>query len=411
MSALAQFYAEGGHRVTGSDREESPTTQLLEQKGIRVVLQQQANNVPEDAQLVVYSDAVWEDNPERMKAAERNIPQVSYFEALGSVSKDMKTLAVSGTHGKTTTTAMLADILKDCGKKPTAIVGSIVREFGSNYLSGDKNLLVVEACEYKDHVLKLRPTILVITNLEWDHTDWFPSLEAMQNTFRKAEELVPESGAIIANPHDPNVAPVLAGSRARVIDYTTEQVPELQLIGEFNRMNARAAKAAALAFSPELDETSINASLSSFIGTWRRFETKGKTRSGALVIDDYAHHPTAIRETVRAARVRYPEKKITVVFHPHLYSRTRDLFGGFVEELAKADRIIMVPIYPAREEPIQGITSDAVAEEIRKVNSSVESMKTFSEIEEALRNSTGEGDVIITMGAGDVYKVADALVV
>lgn len=410
MSALAQLYSAEGHRVTGSDREESPTTILLKSLGIPVVLQQEANNLPQDSELVVYSDAVWEDNPERMRAVELGIRHVSYFEALGEVTKSRYTIAVSGVHGKTTTTALLTKALKDAGKNPSAIIGSLVPEFGSNFARGANGPFVVEACEYKDHVLKLTPSILVITNIEWDHTDWFPSLTAMQDMFREAVHRVKEEGVIIANPNDPNVAPVLIGAHVPVVDYTSFSVPALTLVGEFNRMNAAAAKAAVRAFSKQITEEVIDQSLKSFSGTWRRFENKGVTRSGALVYDDYAHHPTAIRETLRAAREKFPEKKITVVFHPHLYSRTKDLFDGFVTELAKADSVILVPIYPARENPIPGVTSDELARRISEKNKNTLSLHTFAEIEKELERNTGTKDLILTMGAGDVYKVADSLV-
>ena len=410
MSALAQLYLDEGYTVTGSDREQSPTTALLGKKGIAVSLSHHAGNVPADAAMVVYSDAVWEDNSERIRAKELGLKQISYFEALGEISRGKFTIAVSGVHGKTTTTALLTKILRDSGKNPSAIIGSLVPEFSSNYVSGKKNLLVVEACEYKDHVLKLSPGILVIINIEWDHTDWFPSLSALQDTFREAVRKVKEEGVIIADPNDPFVGPVLSGARVPVVDYTKESVPQLRLIGVFNEMNARAAKAAARAYAPHLTESVIDRSLAAFQGTWRRFEKKGLTESGASVYDDYAHHPTAIRETLAAARKKFSDKKITIVFHPHLYSRTKDLFSGFVKELAKADSLILAPIYPAREKPIPGVTSDALAEAIRAINPDTVSLHTFEEIEAELREKKSAQDLIITMGAGDIYKVADALV-
>ena len=183
MSALAQMLIESGRAVSGSDREESPTTLLLQKKGIVVVSGHHIMNVADDCELLIYSDAVHTDNPERMRADELNIPQLSYFEALGMISKGMRTIAVAGTHGKTTTTGMLAKILQAAGKEPTAIVGSIVRDFESNFLPGSEDLLVVEACEYRDHLLKLSPEILVITNLELDHTDYFPDIESLIEAF------------------------------------------------------------------------------------------------------------------------------------------------------------------------------------------------------------------------------------
>ncbi|MFA6969709.1 MAG: Mur ligase domain-containing protein, partial [Candidatus Paceibacterota bacterium] len=222
MSALAQYFHDHGVTITGSDRSASPVTELLETKGITVVIGQAAENVPVDAGMVVYSDAVGEDNPERMRAKEHGIPELSYFKMLGQVSLGKRTVAVAGTHGKTTTTGMLAKILSDAGASPTAIVGSLVRDFGSNYLHGGSDLLVVEACEYRDHLLELTPSVLVLTNVEWDHTDWFPSLQSLQETVRKAIKHVPAEGAIITDPSNPNIAPLLPGAKARVIDYTKE---------------------------------------------------------------------------------------------------------------------------------------------------------------------------------------------
>ncbi len=409
MSALAQLYILEGHTVTGSDREASPTTELLERKGMQVSVPQKAENVPQVADMVVYSDAVWEDNVERIRAKELGLSQISYFEALGTATLGKTTIAVSGTHGKTTTTAMLAKILKDAGKNPTAVIGSIVQDFGSNFLAGDPDLFVVEACEYKDHVLKLSPKILVITNLEWDHTDWFPSLEALQATFKKAVQKLPADGAVIANPNDPNVAPVLAGAPCKVIDYTRIPAPELSLIGEFNKMNARAAKAAAKAYADIPDETA-DAALKTFKGTWRRFEYKGVAQNGADVYDDYAHHPTAIAVTLRALREKFPAKKVVVAFHPHLYTRTRDLMEEFAGAFSDADSVAIAPIYPAREEPIPGITAKALAEKIAENGKPARGFDTLEEVQGFLESEDAPDTVLFTMGAGDIYKIADSLI-
>ncbi len=413
MSALAQLLVERGERVSGSDREESPTTHLLRERGIAVHIGEEAN-LPQGVELVIYSDAVPAENAQRQAARAAGIRQISYFEMLGEVSRGARTLAVAGTHGKTTTTGMLAHILERCGKRPTAIVGSIVRDFsppasGSNFLAGDPDLFVVEACEYRDHLLELSPEILVITNLELDHTDYFPSLSALQATFRTAIERVPAQGAIVAAVGDPNIAPLLSAAKARVIDYTIERAPKLRLIGEFNAMNARAAKAAAKAGFPDLAEEDIDAALVSFRGSWRRFEYKGEV-GGALVYDDYAHHPTAIQKTLEAAREAFPDKKIIVAFHPHLYSRTRDLFEGFIAALARADRVILAPIYAARERDTHSVSSDTLAEAISAKGTDALSLHSFEEIERELTAIAAPGQLIITMGAGDIYKVADNLV-
>ncbi len=405
MSALAQLLASRGHLVTGSDREESPTTLLLRKKEVTVFIGHSASNIPMDTELLIYSDAVSAENSERMQAHDMHIPQKSYFEVLGEVSRSAKTVAVTGTHGKTTVTGMVAKILHDAGEKPTAIVGSIVRDFGSNFLPGRDDLFVVEACEYRDHVLELLPEILVITNIELDHTDYFPSLHALQDTFHQAARRVPAHGAIITNPSDHNVIPVLQGVSARVIDYTQVAVGELQLLGEFNRENARAALSAARAAAPHIELEAAIRSLSEFKGSWRRFEKKGETPNGALVYDDYAHHPTAVAKTISAAREKFPGKRIVVAFHPHLHSRTESFLQEFADALDTADRAIVAPIYEARTESTHTVSNHSLAE----AGTHIEALDSFDDIREALLLESA-GTLIITMGAGDIYKVAEQLV-
>lgn len=412
MSALAQMLAAEGNIVSGSDREESPVTEMLVKKGIAVCIGQKAENIPEGTNLLVFSDAVPENNPERVAAVERGIAQLSYFQVLGRVSSSKRTIAIAGTHGKTTTTGMLAKILHDAGAQESAIIGSIVQDFGSNYLQGDSDLLVVEACEYRDHLLELSPEVLVITNLEWDHTDYFPTLAALQATFRKAIQRVPEGGFIITDPENQNIQPLLEGVRATIIDYTQEASYELRLPGEFNRNNARAAAAAARAVMPEINESLIVDSLADFHGTWRRFEFKGIALGGVEVYDDYAHHPTAVAETLRALREKQEARggRIIAAFHPHLYSRTRDLLDGFARVFSDADEVILAPIYAAREPDDGSVSSALLAERIRSEGVSARSANSLEDIEQILRATTKPGDTIITMGAGDIYKVAEALV-
>src|SRR3989344_1300535 len=416
MSALAQLYAHEGKQVTGSDREASPVTELLERKGIKVIIGQKSENVPADVTVVVYSDSVPQNNPERTEALQRGIPQFSYFAMLGKVSEGKKTVAVAGTHGKTTTTGMLAKILKDAGASPTVVVGSIMKDFASNYVHGDSDLFVVEACEYKDHLLELSPQVLVITNLEWDHTDWFSSLEAVQETFTKAIEKVPESASIVTDTHNPNIVPLLPNTRVKVIDYMAEPAYTLQLPGGFNEMNARAAAAAAREVLPRISDFQIMESLASVQGTWRRFDYKGKTAQGADVYDDYAHHPTAVRETLKALRAKNRKAtpyglqgKVFVAFHPHLYSRTRDLLDEFATAFADADKVFIAPIYAAREVDDGSISNEILAERIRATGVDAQALPSFDAIEHTL-NEANASDTIITMGAGDIYKVADKLV-
>jgi UDP-N-acetylmuramate--alanine ligase len=414
MSALAQMLAASGNTVAGSDREESPVTQMLEEKGVRVCIGQTADNLPEALDVLVYSDAVPEDNPERAAAAARGIPQLSYFQLLGRVSAGKKTVAIAGTHGKTTTTGMLAKILKEAGADASAIIGSIVQDFGSNYLPGSSDVFVVEACEYRDHLLELSPQILVITNLEWDHTDYFPTLAALQKTFRTAMERVPKNGLIITDPNNQNIQPLLKGISAQVVDYTQEPAYELRMPGGFNKANARAAAAAARAVMPDIPEHVIADALAQFHGTWRRFQYKGTMGSGVDVYDDYAHHPTAIFETLRALRKKNEKEgknsRIIAAFHPHLYSRTHDLLDGFARAFGDADEVVIAPIYAAREEDDGSVSSELLAERIRAEGVSARAAGSLEDVEHFLRGIAKEGDTIITMGAGDIYKVADALV-
>ena len=406
MSALAQLLAHEGVTVTGSDRSTSPTTELLESKGMHVHIGHATENVPEECDVLIYSDAVPTDNPERAEAARRGIAQLSYFQMLGKVSAGKRTVAVSGTHGKTTTTGMLGKILIDARVSPTVVVGSITKDFGSNYVAGNSDWFVVEACEYKDHLLELTSEVLVITNLEWDHTDWFPSLEALQETFKKAIAKVPARGVIVTDIKNPNIAPLLGAAQARVVDYVTEPGYQLLLPGEFNQSNARAAAAAARAVLPSITDAAIAASLASFHGTWRRFEYKGKSKSGADVYDDYAHHPTAVRETLHAAR-QMTSGRLFVAFHPHLYSRTRDLFDDFAASFTDADKVFIAPIYAAREEDDGSVSSEKLAEAIRAHGVDASALD-FAGIEQAFAEA-GPDDAVMTMGAGDIYKVADAL--
>jgi UDP-N-acetylmuramate--alanine ligase len=284
-----------------------------------------------------------------------------------------------------------------------------VKDFGSNFVAGTSDLFVVEACEYRDHLLKLSPEILVITNIELDHTDYFPDLGAVQNTFRIAAERIPKHGVIVTNPTDPHIALILKDVQARIVDYTQKAIGSLTLIGEFNRDNARAALSGAFAALPALSQEAAIHSLAQFKGSWRRFEYKGETPSGALVYDDYAHHPTAITKTISAAREKFPNKKIVVVFHPHLYSRTKSFLAEFAQALATVDEAIVAPIYAAREVDDNSVSNEILAAAAREAGGRVIALDSFDKIRDRLLQE-GEDALIITMGAGDIYKVAEQIV-
>ncbi len=406
MSALGQLLKGRGAVVSGSDRNESPVTTLLETKDIRVTIGQRAENVPSDATVLVYSAALPEAHPERAAARSLGIPELSYFEMLGEVAEGMRTIAVAGTHGKTTTTAMLGKLLIDTGASPNIVVGSLVKDFTGNYVEGTSNILVVEACEYQRHFLNLSPEVLIVTNIEYDHTDYFQDLADVQDAFRALMEKT--TGTLVTDTNNPNIAPLLGGLSASVTTYMNEPHYEIRLLGEFNANNARAAVAAARVLLPELSEENIKMSLSTFSGTWRRFEYKGTTRKGAEVYDDYAHHPTAVHATLTALRKRV-SGKVFAVFHPHLFSRTRDLFEDFAQSFKNADAVFIAPIYAAREEDNGSVSSEMLAARIREQGVNAVS-GTFEEIEARVGEAAATGDTVITMGAGDIYKVADALV-
>lgn len=390
MSALAQLYAHEGARVTGSDRSTSLTTEMLEDKGIAVRIGQLAENVPEDTDLLVYSAAVPSENTERVRGRELGIPELNYPEALGQVTAGKRLIAVVGTHGKTTTTAMIGKMLEDAGKDPTVVVGSIVPQWQTNFRPGGSDLFVVEACEYRKHFLAFHPEVLVVTNIEWDHTDFYKTEGEFVAAF---DEVKAQAGTVV----DAGV-------------YGTEDVPELRLPGEFNKDNARAAKAGVMALCPDIDEAVLDESLKSFKGTWRRFEYKGKTTGGADLYDDYAHHPTSVAKTIEAAREKFSGKNIVVFFHPHLYSRTRDLFDGFVAALKTADQVYVLPVFAAREPHDASVSNEALAEAIRKNGGKAEAVGGMEEVTEKIK-SFGAETFVFTMGAGDVYKAGEASLV
>ena len=409
MSALARLLMHDGKTVSGSDRTASDITRALEAEDAKVYSEQIAENVGEDIELVIFSGAVKEDNPERAEAARRGIKQINYFEALALAVNRYKLIAVSGAHGKTTTTAMLADIFETAGKDPTVVVGSLRAATKSNYRPGKSEWAIVEACEYRRHFLNLDPSILVITNVEHEHVDYYPDLVSVQDAFRTMALKVPENGAIICDASHPNIKPVIAGLEERVIDYRQYFDPMLTLMqpGMHNLLDAAAALAVAdlVGISPEIAKEALR----NFKGTWRRFEYKGEVH-GAKVYDDYGHHPTEIKATLQGAREKHPDKKITLVFQPHTYTRTKELFADFVDALSKADRVILAPIYAAREENDGSVSSAILAEKIKEINERAESFETFDEIVERIKTSASTEDVVLVMGAGDITEVASRLI-
>jgi len=419
VSAISRMMLAEGKIVSGSDVSDSAIIDELGKLGAKFFLGHSAENISSDVDLIVYTPAVAADNPELKKAVDLGMPTFSYPEMLGLISKNKHTIAVSGAHGKTTTTAMIAKILIDTGKDPTVIVGSLLKDpnpptlgatarRGSNFVAGKSEYFVVEACEYKKSFLNLNPKIIVITNIDNDHLDYYGNLENIKKAFGEFAAKLPEDGYLVCDPNDENLKDIIKNTNGKIIDYTkVENNFNLKIPGGHNIKNAQAAVAVAKILG--VDSKKAENSLESFEGTWRRFEFKGETKNGVLVYDDYGHHPTEIKATLKGAREFFGGKKIWCVFQPHLYSRTKLLFADFGKSFGDVDEIILADIYAAREPKDEGINSKMLAEEITKNGGKARYMKSFEKITGFLAENAKKGDVIITMGAGDVFKIGENL--
>lgn len=381
ISALARLFKASGKNVSGSDKSASPLTEELKAEGMDIFIGHSENQLPKDSDLVIYSEAVSLDNPELEKASELGIPMMNYFQALGKVAESYRLVAISGTHGKTTTTAMLALILERAGLDATVIVGTKVKEFGNkNIKIGSSELMLVEACEYRRNFLSLKPDLLGVLNVELDHLDYFKSFEDYEKAFQE-----------------------LASQSAEVVwpDDVAEYEGEVGVPGWHNLMNA--GMAANLARKLGVSESVIASALADFKGTWRRFEYRG-TCGGALVYDDYAHHPSEIMATLQAAREKHPDTRIVAVFQPHQYSRTAKLLDAFAESFEDADEVIITNIYEARDtmEDKHAVSAESLVEEISHHHDDVKFGNGLEKTANHLLETAQDGDLILVMGAGDV---------
>lgn len=408
MSSLARHFLTEKKHVSGSDVSLNFRTKALVTEGVQVFANQTAANITPDIELVIYTEAMSEDHEEMQAAQKLGVPMVNYFEALGYAMNPYYLIAIAGTHGKTTTTAMLTDVFEAAGKDPTAVIGSLRASTGSNYRAGKSKYAIVEACEYKDDFLHLKPDVLVITNLEYEHVDYYKDLAHVQASFRQLIEQVNEGGVVVTNPGDPHIAPILKDCPVPVINYN--QYIDLDLPmkqpGLHNRLNAAAALA--VAHHEKLPTEAANQALSTFAGTWRRFEHKGEC-NGAPVYDDYCHHPTEIRATIGGARELYPARRLVIVFQPHTYSRTKGLFNEFAKALGLADKIYVLPIYAAREENTSGVSSRELAVKTLEFNQTAEYAASVEEVTKKLQRELTSDDILVVMGAGDVSQVASDL--
>jgi UDP-N-acetylmuramate--alanine ligase len=434
MATLAELVLRSGGVVTGCDAYPGNVGDALRERGARIELGHDPAHV-EEAVAVVATSAVPPDHPELEAARRRGVPVLKRAQALGAFVNRGTVIAVAGTHGKTTTTAMTTAILSEAALDPTAFVGGRVTEWGSGLRAGSDKLFVVEADEYDRSFFTLKPTVAVVTSVEADHLDIFGTVEGVEQAFREFLAVVPGHGVVIACVDDDGVRRVIGGEGARVLTYGTSESASLRAVqieasgratrftvqedgiivaelavgapGIHNVLNALGAFAAARHVGADVD--SAQRALSAFQGVSRRFQELGSAR-GVLIIDDYAHHPTEIRATLAAARASYPAQRIVAVFQPHLYSRTRDFAASFGQALAQADAVWVADVYPAREPPIPGVTGELIANAARDAGVSVVHYHaSLDQLSAMLITELRAGDVCIAMGAGNIDVAAHEL--
>ena len=435
LSALAKLYLDRGYRISGSDWQESKVIKGLTQRGIKCYLGHNPNNI-EGADQVVYTNAVGSENPEVTEAKRRGIPVIEGAELLGKLMAEIgKGIAIAGTHGKTTTSAMTSLVLTDGGLDPTVLIGGELAAFNGNHRSGSSPYMVVEACEFRRSFLQLKPSISLITNVDWDHPDCFPTFADVITTFTDFVALLPDDGLLFVWGDDPNALQLGRDFKGKTVtfgyqtgfDWMVNDIKALEPIGisaqlhyhgrpqgeirlkvpgRHNLQNALGAVALACELGVALDKAL--ASIAEFTGVQRRFELKGEYQ-GAIVVDDYAHHPSAIRTTLEAAREVF-KGRIWCVFQPHLFSRTKYLLPEFASAFVDADVLLLADIYAAREVDPGDISSADLAKLAKRHQADVRYLGSFESIIEQLQKDLRPGDLVITMGAGDVWKIGEDLV-
>lgn len=430
MSGLAEILLNSKYKVSGSDRSESELTEHLREKGAEIYIGHNKDNI-KNVDLVVYTAAIPDSNPELVRAHELQIPTMDRAEFLGHVMQGHKyNIAISGTHGKTTTTSMLSHITLSANLDPTILVGGNLDVINGNVRVGNSDYFVTEACEYKASFLKFYPYISIILNIEADHLDFYKDINDIQNTFLKFAKLIPKDGFLIVNADDERCLDISkevdcniitfginnGEVRAKNIEFNNGRPTfdvyrnntklfslTLNVPGNHNILDALASISASL--SLKVDTNSIIEGLSTFYGAHRRFEIKGKL-NGITVVDDYAHHPTEIKAALNAAK-NFPHNKIFCIFQPHTYSRTISLFEDFADSFFNADTLVLADIYAAREKDTGIVNSDILGDKIREKGVNCKNLHSFEDITKFLRQELKEGDLLITVGAGDIYKVGE----
>lgn len=436
MSGFAELLHSAGFAVTGSDRDESRVTAHLEKLGIHIVYEQAASNITPNIDFVVYTAAIHPDNPEFAQAKAAGIPMLERAEMIGQIMKNYETsIAVAGTHGKTTTTSMLSHILLAGDLDPTISVGGMLKALGGNIRIGSSGNFLTEACEYTNSFLKFHPTLGIILNIEAEHLDFFKDIDDIRQSFQLFAKRLPESGHLVINGEIKNYQEICEGISCPYLTYSLtdrscslfadhisydgegfgsfEAIYKGESLGQFslhvpgrhNISNALAAIGIALLL--DISVAHIKEGLSSFEGTDRRFQHKGDLR-GIDIIDDYAHHPTEIRATLTAAK-QLNAKRVWCVFQPHTFSRTKAFLKDFAQALSLADHIVLADIYSAREEDTGEISSKDLLRELQALGKDASYFPSFDEIENFLLENCSTGDLLITMGAGDIVTVGEKL--
>lgn len=431
MSGLAEILLNNNYTVSGSDAKSSKITEKLKDKGAEIYIGHDENNI-KDVDLIVYTAAISSDNPEIVFAKENKIPLMDRAEFLGKIMLGHKyNIAVAGTHGKTTTTSMVSHIALEAKVNPTILVGGELDIINGNVLANNSDYFITEACEYKASFLKFHPYIGIILNIDEDHLDYYRDLNHIKDTFREFVMLIPHDGYIVANADDKDVMDVINGCDCTPLTYGIENgefkaknieysptgcgiydlyrndkklyTIELNVPGEHNILNSLSAICTAIAL--DLSIESIKDGLFNFRGTHRRFELKGSV-DGVNVIDDYAHHPVEIIATLKAVE-NFPHNELYVIFQPHTYTRTITLFNDFVKAFDNVDHLILADIYAAREKDTGVVSSQMLADAISKRGIECKNIHDSEEIIQYLKSNTKSGDLIMTIGAGDVNKIGE----
>lgn len=439
MTALAQLLRAQGKEVWGSDSgEQFFTNDVLRRAGIECADGFNAKHLERSIDVVVRSTAYGLDQVEVKAALAKGLPVLTYPEALGELTRDKKSIAVTGSHGKTTTAAMLAYVLKLANQSPSAVVGSMVPQFEGNALAGSGELFVFEADEYQNKLLYFSPQAVVLTSIDWDHPDFFPSRQDYQRAFVDFLQRLPADGFVVACYDDPNVREAVSQADLKpeqIVSYGLQQgnwqlvrmwLDEgrwhfsarqgeefqgdfwLRLIGSHNVANALAVVACARRLGIDLEV--VKQGLAAFEGTARRLELKGRLTNGVTVVDDYAHHPTEIKASLKALRAFYPYKHLRCVFQPHTFSRTEALLADFATAFHEADEVVVLETYASAREQGGGASAEQLAQAIAAHHPKVSFQPTVETATDYLSANVTRSDLVVTMGAGDVWQVGEQLI-